>query len=115
MNKRNEKRLDKSLLAYTDSNDADLLGVVANISKNGTFIVTDKIFDVDSEISFVLAVYNEIYHLKGEIRWTRRLEDQSLGHLPTGIGIRITEASVEYLNFVELTKYQNRNSASLAH
>ena len=115
MNKRNEKRLDKSLLAYTDNNDADLLGVVANISKNGTFIVTDKIYDVESEISFVMAVYNEIYHLKGEIRWARRLEDQSLGQLPTGIGIRITEAPVEYLNFVELTKYQNRNLASLAH
>jgi hypothetical protein len=115
MNKRNEIRLDKSLLVYTDGNDADLLGVAANISKNGTFIVTDKSFDVQSEISFVMAVYNELYHLKGEIRWARRLEDQSLGHLPTGIGIRITEAPVEYLNFVELTKYQNRNSVSLTH
>ncbi len=115
MNKRNEKRLDKNLLAYTDCNEADLLGVVANISKNGIFIVTDKIFDIDNEISFVMAVYDEIYHLKGEIKWTRRLETQSLEHPPTGIGIRITEAPAEYLNFIELTKYQIRNSSSLTH
>ena len=115
MNKRNEKRIDKSLLAYTDGNDADLLGVVTNISKNGTFIVTEKIFDIESEILFVMAGYNELYHLKGEIRWTRCLADQSLGHLPTGIGIRITDAPVEYLNFVELSKYENQNLASLTH
>ncbi len=112
MDRRKEKRLDKSLLAYSDSNGADLLGVISNISKNGIFIVTDKIFEINSEISFVLAVYGESYPLKGEVMWFRRQEDQSPGSPPPGIGIRITEAPVEYLNYVELTKYQNQNATS---
>ena len=110
MNKRNEKRLDKSLLAYTDGNGADLLGVISNISKNGIFIVTDKIFEINNEISFVLAVYGESYHLKGEVRWVRRPEDQAPGSPPAGMGIRIIEAPVEYLNYVESTKYQDHDS-----
>ena len=110
MDRRKEKRLDKSLLAYSDGNGADLLGVISNISKNGIFIVTDKIFEINSEISFVLAVYGESYYLRGEVMWVRRPEDQSPGSPPAGMGIRITEAPVEYLNYVELTKYQDQDS-----
>jgi Tfp pilus assembly protein PilZ len=112
MDRRNEKRLDKSLLAYTDSNGTDLLGVISNISKNGIFIVTDKIFEINSQISFVLAVYGETYPIKGEVRWVRRPEDQEPGNPPAGMGIRIIEAPVEYLNYVESTKYQDKNSIS---
>jgi len=113
MNKRNEKRLEKNLLAYTDDNESDLLGVISNISKNGIFVVTDKIFDINTEISFVLAVYNELYYLKGEVRWIRHPDDQPPAHLPTGIGIRLTEAPVEYLNYVEISRYKDHNPTSL--
>ena len=115
MNKRIEKRLEKSLLAYSDGDGSDLIGVISNISKNGIFIETRTVEEPDSEISFVLAVYNELYHLKGEVRWTKHPEDPLPEDIPPGMGIRITEAPVEYLNYVEYIKYQGRHSLRLTH
>lgn len=115
MNKRIEKRLEKSLLAYSDGDGDALLGVISNISKNGIYIETNTVAEAESEISFVLAVYNELYHLKGEVRWTKRPEETSPEDIPPGMGIRITEAPVEYLNYVEYIKYQSRHSLQLSH
>ncbi|MCP5108044.1 MAG: hypothetical protein GY950_31950 [bacterium] len=115
MNKRIEKRLDKSLLAYSDGNGSDLLGIISNISKNGIFIETNSIEELKSEISFVLAVYNDLYQLKGEVRWAKHPGDRDPVDIPSGMGIRITEAPVEYLNYVEYIKYQSRHSIHLTH
>lgn len=115
MNKRIEKRLEKSLLAYSDVEGSDLMGVISNISKNGIYIETKTAAKPQSEISFILAVYNELYHLKGEVRWSKRPEDQFPVDIPPGMGIRITEAPVEYLNYVEYVKYQSRHSLHLTH
>ncbi len=115
MNRRIEKRLEKSLLAYTDGNGSQLLGIISNISKNGIFIESNKILDVDSEISFVLAIYNEFYPVKGEVRWVRRPEDQSSANVPTGMGIHLKETPREFLNYVEYVKYQGNHSLHLTH
>lgn len=115
MNRRIEKRLEKSLLAYSDPEGADLVGIIANISKNGFFIESNRILDISSEISLVLAIYNELYSLKGEVRWVKRPGDQFPEDIPTGMGIRIVEAPVEYLNYVEYIKYQSRHSLHLTH
>jgi Tfp pilus assembly protein PilZ len=115
MNKRIEKRLEKSLLAYLDGDSDALLGVISNISKNGIYIETNTAMELESEISFVLAVYNELYHLKGEVRWIKRPDELSPEDIPPGMGIRITEAPVEYLNYVEYIKYQSRHSLQVSH
>ncbi len=115
MNKRIEKRLEKSLLAYADSDGSELMGVISNISKNGIYIETKTAARLDSEISFVLAVYNELYHLKGEVRWAKSPADRFPEDIPPGMGVRITEAPVEYLNYVEYIKYQSRHSLHLTH
>lgn len=115
MNKRIEKRLEKSLLAYSDGDGSDLMGVISNISKNGLYIETRTVAEPENEISFVLAVYNELYHLKGEVRWIKNAEDQFPEDIPPGMGVRITEAPVEYLNYVEYIKYQSRHSLHLTH
>lgn len=115
MNKRIEKRLDKSLLAYSDGEGDALLGIISNISKNGIYIETNTAVDPENEISFVLAVYNELYHLKGEVRWTKHPEESSPEDIQPGMGIRITEAPVEYLNYVEYIKYQSRHSLQMTH
>jgi hypothetical protein len=115
MNQRVEQRLNKSLLAYVDGDGSDLLGVISNISKNGLFIETHSTLLPESEISFVLAVYSELYSLKGEVRWAKHPGDTFPGEIPTGMGIRITEAPVEYLNYVEFVKYQMRQSSHLTH
>ena len=115
MNKRIEKRLEKSLLAYSDGDGDALLGVISNISKNGIYIETNSTMEPESEISFILAIYNELFHLKGEVRWIKRSDESSPGDIQPGMGIRITEAPVEYLNYVEYIKYQNRSSLQLSH
>ncbi len=106
LKKRREPRLPKNLLAYSDDDDYNLLGVIGNVSKNGIFIESEKPLTFGDQISFVLAITNEIYRLKGEVKWMRK-PDESSNHLyPAGIGIRITEAPAEFLNYVEYLKYE---------
>jgi Tfp pilus assembly protein PilZ len=115
MKKRNEQRLKKSLLAYTNKEDFELLGVISNISRNGIYIESSKNFDLGNEISFVLAIYDELYQLKGEIKWKKSSDDADTANISTGLGIRITEAPVEYLNYVEYIKYQLKNLTKPGH
>lgn len=115
MNRRIEKRLEKSLLVYTNGNGSQLLGIISNISKNGIFIESEKILDVDSEISLVLAIYNEFYPVKGEVRWVRRPGDRSSVNVPTGMGIHLKEMPREFLNYVEYIKYQGSHSMRITH
>lgn len=115
MNRRIEKRLEKSLLAYTDDNGCQLLGIISNISRKGIFIESSKILDVDSEVSFTLAIYNEFYPVKGEVRWVRRPGDKSSANVPTGMGIYLKETPREFLNYIEYIKYQGSHSMHLTH
>ena len=115
MKKRNETRLKKSLLAYTNKDDFELLGVISNISRNGVFIESSKNYELGNEISFVLAIYDELYQIKGEIRWKKSDDSSAVANISTGLGIRITEAPVEYLNYVEYIKYQLRHLSKPIH
>jgi hypothetical protein len=106
-NKRHEKRIKKSLLVYTDSGTFDLLGVSSNISRNGLFIESPYSLTDDSEVMLAVVIDNELYNLKGEVRWVKRPGEMIPDHIPAGMGVRITEAPVEYLNFVEYAKYES--------
>jgi Tfp pilus assembly protein PilZ len=106
---RHEKRVKKNLLVYSDNGDFDLLGVSANISKNGVFIESPNPIHINSEIEVVIAVDNELFKLKGEVEWLKGPEDKHPDHIPAGMGIRITEAPAEYLNYVEYLKHSNGN------
>ncbi len=108
MIKRIEERLSKNLLAYSEEGDYNLLGVIGNVSKNGIFIQSEKFQKPENEISFVLAIYNEIYRLKGVIKWVSYPHEIEQTGEPGGFGVRITEAPAEYLNFVEYIKYEAR-------
>jgi Tfp pilus assembly protein PilZ len=115
MNRRIERRLEKSLLAYSEGNGCQLLGIISNISKTGIFIQSSTILDVNSKISFVLAIYNEFYPVKGEVRWVRRPEDHSSGNVPAGMGIYLTEIPREFLNYVDYIKYQGNHALNTVH
>lgn len=101
------------MLAYSDGDGSQLLGIISNISKNGIFIESDKILDVDSEISFVLAIYNDFYPVTGEVRWVRRPGEHSPGNGPTGMGIFLKEMPMEFSNYVEYIKFQGPRSRRL--
>lgn len=115
MNRRIEKRLEKSLLAYNDDNGCQLLGIISNISKNGIFIESTKILDVDTEISFTLAIYDEFYPVKGEVRWVRWPGERASAKIPSGMGIQLKDTPREFLNYVEYMKYQGSHSLHLTH
>ncbi|MCX6583816.1 MAG: PilZ domain-containing protein [Candidatus Aminicenantes bacterium] len=115
MNRRTEKRLEKSLLAYTDGDGSQLLGIISNISKNGIFIESDKILDVDSKISFVLAIYNDFYPVTGEVRWVRRPGDHSPGNTPAGMGIYLKETPMEFSNYVAYMRFQGSHAMHITH
>jgi hypothetical protein len=103
--KRKEKRIKKNLLVYSDNGSFDLLGVSANISKNGVFIEAPQPGSAENEVSIVIAVDNELFKLKGEVQWLKGPGDREPAHIPSGMGIRITEAPAEYLNYVEYLKH----------
>ncbi len=102
---RQEKRVKKNLLVYSDNGNFDLVGISSNISKNGVFIESPQPIGLNSEVSVVIAVDNELFRLKGEVQWLKGPEDKQPGNIPAGMGIRITEAPAEYLNYVEYMKH----------
>lgn len=104
-NRRIDKRLKKSLLVYTDNGTFDLLGVSANISKNGLFVESPYTLTNESEILLAVVVDDDLYKIKGEVRWVKRPEDKAPEKVPAGMGIRVTEAPVEYINYVEYVKH----------
>jgi hypothetical protein len=96
-------------MVYRDNGSFDLLGVSANISKNGLFVESPYIITQDSEVSLAIGIANELFKIKGEVRWSKNPEDKFPENIPAGMGIRITEAPVEYLNYVEYVRHQNGN------
>lgn len=115
MNQRIDKRLKKSLLAYSNGDSTNLLGVISNISRNGIYVESSVVYNPESELSLVLAVFNELYHVKGVVRWVKRPGDKLPTDIPIGMGIRITEAPDDYLNYVEYLRYQKSHTMQLTH
>lgn len=113
--KRKEKRIKKNLLVYSDNGSFDLLGVSANISKNGLFIESPHPETVSNEVSIVIAVDNELYKLRGEVQWAKGPNDTEPVQVPLGLAIRITEAPAEYLNYVEYLKHTAGNNVNLSN
>lgn len=105
MEQRREQRIDKNLLVYLKEDNIELLGVTANISKNGLFVESFKVFPSNQEIVIVLAVDKDLYDIKGEVVWSTRASDDSLEEIPSGMGLKIIEAPAEYWNFMEYIKY----------
>lgn len=105
--KRSERRIKKNLLVYRENGGFEVLGMSANISKNGLFIESPYTIGIDSELLLAVAVEKDLFKLKGEIKWLKTPDDKYPENIPAGMGIRITEAPVEYLNFVEYVKHQD--------
>ncbi len=104
--KRSEKRLKKNLLVYNDHGTFDLLGVSENISKSGMFIESPYSLPVDSEVILALAADSDLYRIKGMICWVKRPGDRFPLNTSSGMGVRITEAPGDYINYVEYTRYE---------
>ena len=105
MAKRRENRLNKKLMVSFDDEGFDTLGLTDNISKFGMRIDSNKMVPQHQEVIVSIAVPGEVFELKGEVMWCNEAEDQE-DSIPDSIGIKITEAPAEYLNYIEYVKHQ---------
>jgi len=107
MNNRKEKRVDKKLMVNLADQGVDVLGLTSNLSKYGICCVSSEIeIPVHQEILLSIAVPGEIFNVKGEVVWCKR-SGETGSNVPDAIGIKITEAPSEYLNYIEYIKHQN--------
>ncbi len=105
MTKRKEERLQKKLMVSIDDEGADTLGLTNNISRYGMQVNSNKKLRAHHEILVSIAVPGEVFNLKGEVIWCKEsgIRDDNI---PDSIGIKITEAPPEYLNYIEYLKHQ---------
>ncbi len=105
-NHRGELRLNYCLTINVKYNGQVFSGITQNISKNGMYIeAIDIKSSIDQELSIIAAVERSLYQLRGEIAWIKNLPIKTTKKSIQGIGIKLTEAPAEYLNYIEYLKY----------
>lgn len=110
-NGRIEERILSNLTTNVRYSENVYSGEVRNISKNGLYIEAINILiGKIQEIQILLAIDKELLTLHGEIVWHKALLCKSSENTLEGIGIRISEAPAEYLNYVEYLKHLNRSN-----
>jgi hypothetical protein len=105
--RRIETRIKKNLLVYKKNDGFEVLGMSANISKFGLFIESPYTIYPNSEILLAVVIDRELFKIKCEVKWLKTTEDKYPQHIPAGMGVRITEAPPEYLNYVEYIRHQD--------
>lgn len=103
--KRRNPRLDKKLMVSFDENGFNGLGLTSNISKDGLCIASEAEFPANAEVTVSIAVPGEVLDLKGEVIWCKESHDKEIDIFDI-MGIKITEAPPEYLNYVEYIRHK---------
>lgn len=104
MIERKEQRIKKNLFVGMSKNGFSI-GLTENISKDGICVGVDKKIPINVDITFSLAVPDDILKIKGEVLWCKEVQDEK-SNIADLIGIRITEAPAQYHSFVEFSKNQ---------
>ncbi len=105
-NHRVEPRLNYCLTINVKYKGHVFSGITQNISKNGMYIeAIDIKSSKDQELSIIAAVERSLYQLRGEIAWIKNLPINTTKKSLQGIGIKLTEAPAEYLNYIGYLKY----------
>ncbi|MCK5058342.1 MAG: PilZ domain-containing protein [Candidatus Aminicenantes bacterium] len=102
MHKRSEKRKEMKLKVLFGENNCENVGFTSNISRRGMYIESESARAFDREIQLLLNANEQVFKLRGEVRW--RMESPSPGQggkIIEGMGVKIVDASQEYLNLVE--------------
>ena len=99
--RRNESRLERKLLADISNNGLESMGLTANISRDGLFIVTTQVLPIGSEVSVLLGIANDTFALKGRVIWSREWSAAPGGDVQAAVGIEILAAPEGYFKYVE--------------
>jgi len=101
-----ETRVEKKYMASYNDNGCEELALTKNLSKSGICISSTGKVPTNKEVLISIAVPGEIFNMKGEVMWCKTSDTKS-DSIPDNIGIKITEAPPEYMNFVEYLKHQD--------
>lgn len=102
--KRNEVRVEKKLMVNLSDDGYDCLGLTNNLSKYGMCVNSKTAFPDQKELELSIAVPSGVYDLKGEVIWCKDIGENE-NNTPEAIGIKITEAPPDYLNYVEYIRH----------
>lgn len=101
--KRKDQRIKKKLMVSFSEAGFDGLALTDNISESGLCISSGNELSTHNEIELSIAVPGEIFHLKGRVMWCKESGDKQ-DAVPDDIGIKITDAPPEYINYIEFIK-----------
>lgn len=105
MRQRVEDRIYKKLVVSFGESGFELLGLTENISRGGMFVESHVLYPLDKEISLMVALSQNIFTIKGVVKWVKSVSDKLEQEVYGGMGIKITEAPIEYFNYVEYSGY----------
>jgi len=103
---RSEGRFNKNLTASVRYKERVFSCITKNISRTGLYVEAIGLdLNSDREVSISLVGEDSLFKLGGEIIWNRTIPSgQGLASIE-GLGIKITSAPTDYLNFVEYQRY----------
>ncbi len=108
---RKNERLKKKLMVNLSAEDFDGIGLTNDISENGMCVLSEIKFSSKKEVILSIAVLDEVFELKGEVVWCKDSETKE-NTIPESIGIKITEASDDYLKYVKYLKQETPDKDS---
>lgn len=103
---RSEGRFKKNLTASIRYEDRVFSCVTKNISRTGIYIEAIGLnLNSERNVSVSLVGDDSLFKLGGEIIWSRTIPCEPGLSPIEGLGIKITDAPSDYLNFVEYQRY----------
>jgi len=111
MTDRKSERVKKKLMVNLSAENFNGLGLTNDISENGMCVLSEIKFQSKKEVILSIAVLDEVFELKGEVVWCKDSESKK-NTIPESIGIKITEASDDYLKYVKYLKQEKPDKDS---
>ncbi len=103
---RSEGRFNKNLTASVRYNEKVFSCITKNVSKSGVYLeAINFILNSNRQVSISIVGEDTLYKLTGEIIWNHDIQEDSGRGSIAGLGIKITDAPFEYLNFIEYQRY----------
>lgn len=107
--KRAERRIPINLTVNIRCYGQVYSGQTRNISKYGMFIeAIGFVGKDDCEISIMMAADGTLHRMEGEIVWVNRKSSSKTEKSFRSLGVRLTEAQSDYLNYIEYLKHETR-------
>jgi len=104
---RSETRYERNLTASARYGEKVFSCITKNISKSGIYLEAIG-FELDFDRNITISVVGDdtLFELKGDIIWNKTISSEQGLSTIVGLGIKLTEAPSEYLNYIDYLKYE---------